>query len=197
MTRAVFLDRDGVINQKAPEGEYISSRRELVLLPGVLRAARELYDAGFLIFIATNQRGVARQRVSAKVLDSIHYDLLQLFSAARAPITKVYVCPHEGGCECRKPAPGMLLRAAQEHAIDLHASWVVGDSASDIEAGKRAGCRTTWIRDGMTQQIPGVRPDLQAKDLRDAVKLILKVTERSAQGKRRSQRHDKGMLGSR
>jgi D-glycero-D-manno-heptose 1,7-bisphosphate phosphatase len=133
---------------------------------------------------------VARRRVSPEVLDSIHRYLLDVFFDALAPITKIYVCPHEGGCECRKPAPGMLLRAAEEHAIDLHASWVVGDSATDIEAGKRAGCRTTWIRDGMAQKISGVRPDLQAKDLRHAVKLILEVTERSARGQGRSHRRD-------
>lgn len=190
MNRAVFLDRDGVINWKAPEGRYISSKSELILLPGVRAAVRRLHDAGFLVFIATNQRGVARRRVSPEVLDGIHQYLLDVFFDALAPITKIYVCPHEGGCECRKPAPGMLLRAAEEHAIDLHASWVVGDSVTDIEAGKRAGCRTTWIRDGMTQQVSGVRPDLEAKDLRDAVKLILKATKRSAQGKGRSQRDD-------
>lgn len=175
MNRAIFLDRDGVINRKAPDGEYIASRRELVLLPKVLLAVRELHAAGFLVFIATNQRGIARQRVNAEELESIHYHLLQLFSAAGAPITKIYVCPHEGGCECRKPAPGMLLRAAKEYAIDLRASWFVGDSASDVEAGKRAGCRTTLIQTGATEPITSVCPDFLAGDLAGAVELILKA----------------------
>ena len=173
MNRAVFLDRDGVINRKAPEGQYIASRRELVLLPGVLGAVRKLREAGFVIFVATNQRGIARQRVNAEELDDIHHDLLQLFSAAGAPIAKIYVCPHEDGCECRKPAPGMLLRAAKEHAIDLQASWLVGDSATDIQAGKRAGCRTALIQNTVIGPVGTEHPDLKARDLPDAVKLIL------------------------
>lgn len=186
MNRAVFLDRDGVINRKAPEGEYIASRRELVLLPGVFRAARKLRDAGFVIFIATNQRGIARRRVNAEELDNIHHDLLQLFSSAGAPITEIYVCPHEGGCGCRKPAPGMLLRAAEEHSIDLQASWVVGDSATDIQAGRRAGCRTALIQSTGIGSVDIERPDLQAKNLPDAVKLILGTEGQSPKRKVRT-----------
>jgi len=171
--RAVFLDRDGVINRKAPEGEYIASRRELILLPGVLGAVRHLRDAGFVIFIATNQRGIARRRVNPEDLDNIHHDLLELFSDAGAPITKIYVCPHENGCECRKPAPGMLLRAAKEHSIDLQASWVVGDSATDIQAGKQAGCRTALIHSTVVGPVEIEQPDIEAIDLPDAVTLIL------------------------
>lgn len=173
MNRAIFLDRDGVINRKAPEGEYIVSRRELVLLPGVLDAVCKLRDAGFVIFIATNQRGIARRRINPEELDNIHHDLVQLFSAAGALITKIYVCPHENGCECRKPAPGMLLRAAKEHSVDLRASWVVGDSATDIQAGKQAGCRTALIHSTVVGPVGIEHPDLKAKDLPDAVKLIL------------------------
>lgn len=175
MNRAIFLDRDGVINRKAPEGEYIASPSELVLLPGVIEAVRELRGAGFLAVIATNQRGVARKKVDAGELERMHRDLFDLFSAAGAPITGIYVCPHEGDCPCRKPASGMLLRAAEEHAIDLQASWVVGDSATDIEAGQRAGCRTAWIRDGAGNGFADVQPDLVAKDLSEAVARILEA----------------------
>lgn len=176
MNRAVFLDRDGVINRKAPDGEYIASRRELVLLPRVLPAVRELHGSGFLVFIVTNQRGIARQRVRPEELESIHSHLLRLFSAAGAPITKIYFCPHEGDCDCRKPAPGMLLRAAKEYDIDLGASWLVGDSASDVEAGKRAGCRTTLIQTETDERISSLSPDYLAGDLARAVELILKAT---------------------
>jgi D-glycero-D-manno-heptose 1,7-bisphosphate phosphatase len=117
----------------------------MVLLPGVLDAARELRNVDYLIVIATNQRGVARTKVKTEELESIHQHLLELFSAAGAPITKIYVCPHEEGCGCRKPAPGMLMRAAEENSIDLKASWMVGESPSDVEADKRAGCRTIRI----------------------------------------------------
>jgi D-glycero-D-manno-heptose 1,7-bisphosphate phosphatase len=175
VNRAVFLDRDGVINQAAPEGEYISTWREMTLLPGVLPAARELRDAGFLIFIVTNQRGLARLKVKAEELGKIHSNLLHLFSSAGATITKIYVCPHESGCECRKPAPGLLLLAAKEHQIDLKASWMVGDSASDVEAGKRAGCRAARILREALEEVPALCPDIQAKDLPAVVKLILKA----------------------
>jgi D-glycero-D-manno-heptose 1,7-bisphosphate phosphatase len=173
VNRAIFLDRDGVINRKAPEGEYIASRRQLVLLPGVLGAVRKLRDAGFVIFIATNQRGIARRQINPEELDNIHHDLLEIFSRAGAPINKIYVCPHENGCECRKPAPGMLLRAAEENSIDLQASWVVGDSATDIQAGKRAGCRTALIHGTVIGPVGIEHADVKAKDLPDAVRLIL------------------------
>jgi D-glycero-D-manno-heptose 1,7-bisphosphate phosphatase len=175
VNRAVFLDRDGVINRAAPEGEYITSREGLIMLPGVLRAARKLRDANFLIFVVTNQRGIARLKVHAEELDKMHHDLLELFSAAGAPITRIYVCPHEGGCQCRKPAPGMLMQAADEHDIDLKASWIVGDKDSDVEAGKRAGCRSARILRRDAGQILSLVPDLRARDLPEAVKLILKA----------------------
>lgn len=174
MNRAVFLDRDGVINQKAPDGQYISNRREFVLLPGVVGAVRELCDAGFLVFVATNQRGIARQRVNAEDLDCIHSDLLRTFCDAGATITQIYVCPHEDGCRCRKPEPGMLLRAAREHALDLRESWIVGDSVSDVEAGKRAGCRTIRIKAEPTEPIEGTRADVWAKNLPQAVRFLLR-----------------------
>ena len=190
MNRAVFLDRDGVINWKAPEGEYITSKNGLILLPGVLGAVRQLRDAGFLIFIVTNQRGVARGRLSVEVLAGIHKYLSELFSAAMVPITEIYVCPHEGDCECRKPSPGMLLHAAEENSIDLRASWMVGDSLTDVEAGNRAGCRTVWIWEKTHELAPDNHPDLQAKDLPEAAELILK--EERALLRERSQ--TKGML---
>ena len=177
MNRAIFLDRDGVINRAAPEGEYITSREGLVLLPGVLEAARKLRDAGFLIFVVTNQRGIARLKVQTEELEKMHGDLLNLFSTAGAPITRIYVCPHEGGCECRKPAPGMLIQAAEEYDIDLKASWIVGDKASDVEAGKRAGCRSARIL-RQEAKASGLRPDLQTHDLPEAASLILEVDDR-------------------
>lgn len=174
MNRAIFLDRDGVINHKAPDGEYITDRSELILLPGVLEAVRKIKRARFLMIIVTNQRGVARQKIDAAELDGIHRQLRDQFSAAGAAITGIYVCPHEGGCECRKPAPGMLLRAAAEHEIDLHSSWVIGDSASDIEAGKRAGCGTVWIKNGASELPCESRPDMQAENLPAAIEQILR-----------------------
>jgi len=127
-----------------------------------------------LSFCRNDQRGVVRQKVQREELDCIHNDLLQLFSAAGAPITHIYVCPHESGCECRKPEPGMLLRAAEEHSIDLHASWIVGDSATDIQAAGEQVAGRLFIHN--TAVAPSIEcPDLKAKDLPDAVKLILEM----------------------
>ncbi len=187
MNRAVFLDRDGVINRKPPEGEYIVNRRELVLLPGVPDAVRELQHAGFLVIVVTNQSGVARGKIDLDELHAIHQRMRELFLASEVSISDIYVCPHEGDCTCRKPAPGMLLRAAQEHGVDLQTSWVVGDSLRDIEAGKRAGCQTIWIIDGAAEQQCDWRPNLCAKDLPEAARLILKANE-AAFGERKRRR---------
>jgi D-glycero-D-manno-heptose 1,7-bisphosphate phosphatase len=135
-----------------------------------------LCDSGFLIFVVTNQRGIARRMLDPQELEKIHHDLLRKFSDAGAPVSKIYVCPHEGGCECRKPAPGMLLRAAKEYDVDLEASWMIGDSLSDVEAGKRAGCRAVRILEATVEPSLGLSPDLEARDLPEAVKQIVKAT---------------------
>ncbi len=175
MNRAVFLDRDGVINQKAPEGEYVTRLSELIFLPQVGDAVRLLRSAGFLVIIVTNQRGVSRGKIRLAELQAMHDAIAGFFSAEHAPLDDIYVCPHEGGCECRKPAPGMLLRAAREHGIDLQNSWLVGDSLSDIEAGKRAGCYTVLISGTVPDWPKDLQPDLRADSLRHAATLILEA----------------------
>lgn len=173
MNRAVFLDRDGVINQKPPEGEYVTRLSDLVFLPDVSDAVRLLRSAGFLVIIVTNQRGVSRGKIALGELHRMHGAIAKFFSAEHAPLDDIYFCPHEGGCECRKPAPGMLLRAAMEHRINLRNSWLVGDSASDIEAGKRAGCSTILISGTVRNWPSELQPDLQADGLHQAATLIL------------------------
>jgi len=181
VNRAVFLDRDGVINQKAPEGEYVTRLSDLVFLPEVSDAVRLLRSAGFLVIIVTNQRGVSRGKIALAELQTMHEAIAQFFSAEHAPLDDIYFCPHEGGCECRKPAPGMLLRAAREHRIDLQNSWLVGDSLSDIEAGKRAGCKTVLIS-GIAPDWPSeLQPDLRADNLPQAATSIL-ATDRTPAG---------------
>jgi D-glycero-D-manno-heptose 1,7-bisphosphate phosphatase len=167
--RAVFLDRDGVLNRKAEEGAYITSADALELLAGAGEALHRLQTAGFLLVVATNQRGVARGALSPAGLEEIHEALQERLAAEGARLSAIYVCPHEGGCDCRKPQPGMLLRAADELQLDLAACWMVGDSSSDIEAGRAAGCRTVWI--GAAAH-PGPA-DLMAADLAGAVDSIL------------------------
>jgi histidinol-phosphate phosphatase family protein len=148
LRRAVFLDRDGVLIRKAPESQYITAWDQVEFLPGVGEALRKLKQNGFLLVIVTNQSAVSRNELPVDVLESIHKRMLHHLERESVTIDAVYYCPHDrnGNCQCRKPRPQMLLQAADEHAIDLQQSWMVGDAASDVEAGRTAGCRTVWLR---------------------------------------------------
>ena len=171
-SKAVFLDRDGVINQRPPEGLYITSTEELHLLPGVVDAIARLKHAGYRVFIVTNQRCIARGIASADVVAQIHDWLLQLLAVGHAAIDRIFVCPHDDAdvCSCRKPKPGMLLQAACDFDLDLSECWMVGDSRSDIEAGRAAGCWTFFIGAGDCSEADG-----KASSLADAVDKILAV----------------------
>ena len=133
----VFLDRDGVINEKAPEGGYVESWEQFEWLPGAQDAIRALDAAGLRLVVATNQRGVALGRMSADDVERIHS-----LMTAEAPLDRVYYCPHEKGeCDCRKPRTGMFERAAREVpgvALGREAA-IVGDSEFDMEAGRALG----------------------------------------------------------
>ena len=151
MTRAAFLDRDGVINI---DHAYVHDREHFEWIPGVLEAARILYDAGFLLVVVTNQSGIGRGYYSTEDFQKLTDWMKSEFARAGAPIADVRFCPHHPekalppwriDCSCRKPKPGMLLRAAKDFNIDLQKSYMVGDSESDILAGKAAGCKTVLI----------------------------------------------------
>ncbi len=175
MNRAAFLDRDGVINRKPPEGKYVTCWEEMQFLPGVPEAIVLLKEAGYDVFVVTNQRGVAKGLLTEGELELIHQRMCQQLAAAGATITKVYSCPHEKQppCSCRKPAPGMLLTAARAHEVDLSLSWMIGDSVIDVEAGKNAGCRTVRI---VKWDEPGNGgADLVARSLLDAVHQVLSL----------------------
>ena len=146
-TEAVFLDRDGVVNRQPAEGGYITSPEELLLLPGAADAIRRLNHGGFRVFLVTNQSCIGRGLVAAQTVEEIHARLLQHVHDSGGKIEHVYVCPHDDGdaCECRKPKPGMLLQASREHSLRLQDCWMVGDRASDITAGRVAGCRTVAV----------------------------------------------------
>jgi D-glycero-D-manno-heptose 1,7-bisphosphate phosphatase len=169
MNRAAFLDRDGVINRKAPKGEYITRWEQLEFLPGVVDAVVRLKQAGFLVIVITNQRCVAKGQITVPELESLHNRMSKELARAGAEIDAIYYCPHEKQpvCSCRKPAPGMLLRAAREFDIDLSASWMIGDSEIDTQAGKNAGCRTARLVG--VNEIPETRPDATASSLLEAV----------------------------
>lgn len=180
MRRAAFLDRDGVINQKPPEGEYVTSWEGMRFLPGVAEAIRLLLRAGFRVIVVSNQRCVAKGLISTSDLELIHQRMCEELAAAGARIDAVYYCPHENEprCNCRKPAPGMLFTAARARNIDLKASWMIGDSDSDIAAGSRAGCRTARILKKNEMQDP--RADVFAPSLLEAVRQILSRERLSA-----------------
>jgi D-glycero-D-manno-heptose 1,7-bisphosphate phosphatase len=134
----VFLDRDGVINVKSPEGEYVKSPDELVLLPGAVGAVRALRGAGLRVVVVTNQRGVALGHMTEGDVEAIHSHM----RAAGVDVDAVYHCPHEDGeCDCRKPRTGMLERAAREvPGVALgRAAAIVGDSETDMQAGRSLG----------------------------------------------------------
>lgn len=154
--RAVFLDRDGVINAAVVrDGKPYppDSAEALEILPGVDRALADLRAAGFLLIVVTNQPDVARGKQRREAIDAIHDKL-----SAALPLDAVYCCFHDDveRCACRKPAPGMLLDAAREHGIDLARSFLVGDRWRDTDAGAAAGCRTVFIDRGYAERRPVV-----------------------------------------
>lgn len=135
---AVFLDRDGVINR---ERGYVCRAADFELIDGVLEAVRQIQDRGFTLVVVTNQSGIGRGYYDEAAYQEVDRAMRERFLAAGLPLAAVYYCPHApaANCDCRKPAPGMLLRAQREHDIDLSRSWMVGDKESDLEAAHRAG----------------------------------------------------------
>lgn len=176
----VFLDRDGVMNQKLPEGEYVSSWDRFVLLPGVEEAIVALKQAGKRVIVVTNQRGVALGRYTAADVDAIHARLQALLTERGAQVDAFYFCPHDKKlCQCRKPRPGMFEQAqAQFPQIAAGSSVMVGDSLSDIEFGRGVGMPTIFIQGDTEHRKPGWErgaelADQVAADLPDAVRKIL------------------------
>jgi D-glycero-D-manno-heptose 1,7-bisphosphate phosphatase len=174
MKKAAFLDRDGVLNRKAPEGQYVTRWEEMEFLPGAGEAVQLLNQAGYFVVIVSNQRCVAKGLITTSELESMHARMRQEFKAAGATIDAIYYCPHDfqPPCSCRKPQPGMLLEAARTHHLDLAESWMIGDSEHDVEAGKSAGCRTVQLIDGSKSPIDG---DVVASSLLNAVLKLLEV----------------------
>jgi D-glycero-D-manno-heptose 1,7-bisphosphate phosphatase len=174
MARAVFLDRDGVLNRpiiRARKPHPPATVGEVEILPGVPEACQKLKAAGFLLIVVTNQPDVARGAQRRETVEEINQLLRR-----HLPLDDIRVCYHDTphGCHCRKPAPGLLREAAAAWGIELADSFMVGDRWTDIEAGHRAGCRTILIRDGYGEERK-VAPDGRAASLPDAVNWILKL----------------------
>ncbi len=184
--RAVFIDRDGTLTE---EVGYVNHPRRLRLLPRSADAVRRLNRAGVPVVVVTNQAGVARGYFSEDVLRAVNRELEAQLKAAGAHLDGLYVCPHhptEGTppwraeCECRKPKPGMLLRAADDLGLDLARSVMVGDKASDLEVAPRAGMQSVLVLTGYgvgeweyRRSTFTVEPDHVADDLLDAVEWFL------------------------
>ncbi len=170
--RAVFLDRDGVLNHSPVVGgrPYApASAAEFTLLPGVTDAVARLRAAGYRLIVVTNQPDVARGRQSRAEVDAMHAVLRE-----RLGLTDIRVCFHDDadGCACRKPKAGLLLDAAREHRLDLAASFIVGDRWRDVGAGRNAGCRTIFIDYAYDEPRPEA-PDAVVSSLADAAEWIL------------------------
>jgi len=145
---AIFLDRDGVINENS--AEHIKSWDEFTFIPGALDSLRDLAQTGLPIFIVTNQAAVNRGMMSHETLDDIHRRMIAIIEEAGGRITKVYYCPHDNheGCDCRKPGSGMLKQAAAEFGINLKESFMVGDAWTDVGAGFGVGARSILLLTG-------------------------------------------------
>lgn len=148
--QTVFLDRDGVINAKAAEGDYVKSWREFRLLPGAAAAIGLLTAAALRVIVVTNQRGIARGRMASADVAEIHARMSLELARHGGRLDAIYHCPHDRGqCTCRKPATGMLEQARFEHpGLDFSRSLLVGDSLSDLECGAAAGCSVLLIGSG-------------------------------------------------
>jgi D,D-heptose 1,7-bisphosphate phosphatase len=183
--KAVFMDRDRTLIE---DPGYLNDPSAVKLLPGVELAIKSLKQAGYLIVIATNQSGIARGLITEQSLEAIHAELRRQLGEKGAHVDGIYYCPYhpEGtvdayaiDSELRKPKPGMLLKAASELEIDLAQSWMIGDSAHDVEAGQRAGCRTIRIRTPGPGQARADDEDVQAdyvvRNLVEAAKLVLRA----------------------
>lgn len=143
--RAIFLDRDGVINKE--KSTYVKTVSELEIFSGVENSIKKLKDAGFLVIVITNQSAVNRGLTNHDNINDIHYNIQEYLQKNGTFIDKFYYCPHrpDENCSCRKPKPGLLLKAVEDLNIDLNSSWMIGDSDSDIEAAKSTGCKSIKI----------------------------------------------------
>jgi D-glycero-D-manno-heptose 1,7-bisphosphate phosphatase len=170
--RAVFLDRDGVINANLErDGRPVAPTRlaDFKLLPGVEDAVRRLKQRGYLVIVITNQPDVANGLTERATVEAMH-DVIR----ARLLIDDIKACFHNdaAGCDCRKPKPGLILAAAAEHHIDLAQSYMVGDRWRDVAAGRAAGCRTIFVDYSYPQDGPNL-PDLVVKSLPEAAAIVL------------------------
>jgi D-glycero-D-manno-heptose 1,7-bisphosphate phosphatase len=181
MRKAIFLDKDGTLIEDVP---YNCDTSLIRLMPGVSEGLRRLQAAGYALIVVSNQPGVAHGLFTTEALHHVETALRALLADDAIRLDGFYYCPHHpdgriaayaAACDCRKPSPGLLMQAASDYAVELHASWMIGDILHDVEAGRRAGCRTILIDNGHeTEWRLGVHrcPHAMAADLMSAADII-------------------------
>ncbi len=177
---AVFLDRDGTINE---EVGYLNDLSRLRLLPGVADALKMLKNAGFKLIVITNQSGVARGYFSKEFVFKTHELIQKRLFKKRVLLDDFFICFHhpDENCNCRKPKPGLILEAVRKHSIDLKRSYIIGDKITDIETGKNLGIKTILVLTGYGKkelryitQKKDIYPDFIAKNLKEAAEIVLR-----------------------
>jgi D-glycero-D-manno-heptose 1,7-bisphosphate phosphatase len=184
VTKAVFLDRDGVLNRSIVRDGVPhppAGLDELEIYPDAAEALRRIKQAGYLLIVVTNQPDIARGTQTRAAVDQINAAL-----GAALPIDGFVVCAHDdaANCPCRKPKPGMVLEAAARHAVDLQQSFLIGDRWRDIDCGAAAGARTVLIERGYGERAPAHAPDFVAGSMGDAAEWILNSIPPSPRGRR-------------
>lgn len=185
--RAVFFDRDGVINDtdvdlSIPKSFAPRKPEDLRIFPGVAEIIRNLKNAGFVIIVVSNQPDIALGKIDESTRAALEGKFESLIKIEGIPVEEIYYCHHHPdstnpdypkNCDCRKPKPGMLIRAGRRYKINLEDSWVIGDTDKDINAGKAAGCKTILLRRPWSEEA-NCQPDFVIENLKESVDIILK-----------------------
>jgi len=175
--KAIFLDRDGVINK---EVNYLSNPDDFEFVKGSIKALKILKQKGYLLIVITNQSGIARGYFTKEILNEIHNKMIRILTQNNVELDDIFYCPHHpditGPCKCRKPNPGMILTAKDKYNINLNDSFMVGDTLKDIKTGLNAKCKTVLVLTGYgieeQKKIGIIKPDLIFKNLLDFAKNI-------------------------
>ncbi len=179
MMKVIFLDRDGVINKYPGDRQYVATLKGFKLLKGSLKAIKKLTDAGFHIYVVSNQAGVAKKLYTRKILNDMTRYMLKEVKRAGGRIIKVFYCLHteDKNCPCRKPKTGLLKKAVRDRSIDLENSYFIGDSLRDVKTGRNFGVKTILVLSGREKMINiphwDIYPDFVAKTLASAAKNII------------------------
>ncbi len=170
LKKCVFFDRDGIVNQ-SPGAGYVERPEDFHLQPAFVEAVRVVQSKGYVSIVITNQQGVGKGLYSAKMVEDLHQSVREVLQPERLDLLDLFYCPHLSSedCNCRKPLPGMILKAAAKHGIDLTKSWMVGDREGDVVTGHAAGCRAVLVASGKTAA------DAQVATMEDLPTLLDKI----------------------